>query len=284
MEELKDRVAVITGGASGIGLGIARSCVEAGMSVALFDVEQAALDQASQDFATRGKKVKTVQVDVSDRVAMEAAAEETLAAFGNVHVLCNNAGVGVGGSVLELSYDDWDWVLDVNLHGTINGIKAFVNHMCSHGEGGHIVNTASMAGQHPIRGVAPYVAAKYGVVGLSETMRLELAPEKIGVTVLCPGMIATNIFTCERNRPERLRSTTEDPGRVQPKPDEQLERLLENVMEPDVVGDMVVHAVRTDEPYIFTHPSFKEITDLRFKAINESYERWAAYRDSLGIQ
>jgi len=209
MKDVAGKVAFITGGASGMGLAMARSFSAAGMKVAIADIEQSALDRVKAEFAKTNAEVITLKVDVTDRDAMERAAQATEAAFGKVHVVCNNAGVAVGGALDAMTYKDWDWVMGVNLAGVINGVQTFVNRIKAHGEGGHFVNTASMAGQMAIPGLGVYNTTKYAVVGMSETMRADLAPYNIGVSVLCPGVVSTSIFNSGRNRPEDLQTETD---------------------------------------------------------------------------
>ena len=198
MRAVAGKTAFITGGASGIGLAMARSFSAAGMKVVIADIEQAALDTAQNEFEASNAEFLTVQVDVTDRDGMAAAAAATESRFGNVHVVCNNAGVAVGGRIDEMTYDDWDWVLGVNLNGVVNGVRTFVDRVKAHGEGGHFVNTASMAGHISIPGLGVYTASKFAVVGLSETMRPDLLGHNIGVSVLCPGM-STSIVRARRS-------------------------------------------------------------------------------------
>ncbi|HIE69762.1 MAG TPA: SDR family NAD(P)-dependent oxidoreductase, partial [Planctomycetes bacterium] len=274
------KVAFVTGGASGIGLAMARSFLAAGMKVAITDIEQAALDRVKDEFASSSAEVILLKVDVNDRDAMEQAALETEAAFGKVHVVCNNAGVSVGGQVDKMNYKDWDWVMGVNLDGVINGVQTFVNRIKAHGEGGHFVNTASMAGQMPIPGGSIYTTSKFAVVGMSEVMRIELARYNIGVSVLCPAGVTTNVAKSGRNRPANLKRETDTSrlslGKLS-------ETVMEDMLEASVIGDMVLEAILADDLYIFSHPHMKPIVDARSAAINESFARWAKYRDEHGI-
>ena len=173
MMDVAGKVAFITGGASGMGLAMAHSFAAAGMKVVIADIERAALDAALEEFASGNAEVIGLTVDVTNRDAMESAAVETEKAFGKVHVVCNNAGVAVGGRIDEMSYQDWDWVLGVNLGGVVNGVQTFVNRIKNHGEGGHIVNTASMAGHIAIPGLGVYNTSKFAVVGMSEVMKAD---------------------------------------------------------------------------------------------------------------
>ncbi|MBW2292422.1 MAG: SDR family NAD(P)-dependent oxidoreductase [Deltaproteobacteria bacterium] len=280
MKDIAGKVAFVTGGASGIGLAMARSLLAAGMKVAITDVEQAALDHVKDEFASSSAEVILLQVDVTDRDAMEQAAQETESAFGKVHVVCNNAGVSVGGRVDKMNYKDWDWVMGVNLDGVINGVQTFVGRIKAHGEGGHFVNTASMAGQMPIPGGSIYTTSKYAVVGMSEVMKTDLARYDIGVSVLCPGGVITNVGKSGRNRPADLRRESDNTrinlGKL-------TETVTDDMLDAAVIGDMVVAAILADDLYILSHPHLKPIVDARTAAINESFARWTEYRNDHGI-
>ncbi|MDE0224962.1 MAG: SDR family NAD(P)-dependent oxidoreductase [Gammaproteobacteria bacterium] len=281
MRDVAGKVAFVTGGASGIGLAMVRSFCAAGMKVAIADIEKRALDAAVASFAHSNAHVIGLRVDVTDRDAMAHAADETERAFGKVHVVCNNAGVGLAGPIEEVSYDDWDWVMGVNLHGVINGVQTFVPRIVAHGEGGHIVNTASLAGHVAVPGLSVYNTTKFAVVGLSETMRAELASQNIGVSVLCPGFVDTNIFTSERNRPDALRA---QPGSdPQPMNLEAYAKFLDGMLDPSIVGDMTLHAIQQDEAYIFTHPDIAAGASGRMESIQASVALWRQYLDERGI-
>ena len=289
MKDVAGKVAFITGGASGMGLAMARSFSAAGMKIAIADIEQRALDAVAAEFAASNADVLTLKLDVTDRDAMEQAAETTEKAFGKIHVVCNNAGVAVGGAVDEMSYKDWDWVVGVNLGGVINGIETFTRRIEAHGEGGHIVNTASMAGHIAIPGLSVYTTTKYAVVGMSESIRQDLAEKNIGVSVLCPGVVRTNIFDSGRNRPNELKGDKDTASNLlvsnlpQGERGSRISELLANALDPSVVGDMVLHAIINDEFYIFTHPEVKPATDARSAEMAASYARWAEYRQKHGI-
>jgi len=281
MNDITGKVGFVTGGASGIGLAIARSLLAAGMKVAITDIEQGALDLVKDEFAGSDAEVIFLKLDVTDRDAMEQAARETEAAFGNVHVVCNNAGVAVSGRVNRMDYKDWDWVMGVNLNGVINGVQTFVNRMVEHAEGGHFVNTASMDGQMPIPSGSIYTTSKYAVVGMSEVMRGDLARYNIGVSVLCPGGVTTNVANSGRNRPadlQRERDTAKlrGMGGLQ-------EAVMEDMLDASVIGDMVVAAILADDAYIFSHPGLKPVVDKRNAEINESFARWSQYRKDHSV-
>ena len=203
LEQLEGRVAVVTGAASGIGLAMATAFAAEGMRVVLSDIETGPLDAAVDTLRAEGRDVLGVQADVASWPDVEALAEATVEAFGGVHVVCNNAGVVKRARTWALTLDDWSWVLGVDLWGVIHGVKAFVPRMLEQGEGGHVVNTASMVGLLPVRNLATYDAAKMAVVGLSEALAMDLEDEgsDIGVSVLLPGFIATRITDSARNRP-----------------------------------------------------------------------------------
>lgn len=264
MQDVQGKCAFITGGASGIGLGMARAFAEAGMQVAIADIQSDALDGALDILRHSTNAVHGVVLDVTDRPAMARAADEVEEVFGKVHVLCNNAGVANRGWLDRASYDDWDWVLGVNLGGVINGVHSFVPRIKAHGEGGHVINTASMAGLAASVGNGVYCTSKFAVVGLSEGLRQELAPHKIGVSVLCPGSVATNFNTNSRNRPARFAT----PGMQLN--DEQLalmQRAFEAGSDPLEIGRLCVQAIKDDRAYILPHSEFKEGQRKRMEAI-----------------
>jgi NAD(P)-dependent dehydrogenase (short-subunit alcohol dehydrogenase family) len=262
MKEFQGKVAFITGGAAGIGLGMAQAFVGAGMKVAIADIRRDHLDEALAGF--RGSPaVHGIQMDVTDRGAMADAAEEVASVFGKVHILCNNTGVGVAGPLKLATYDDWDWVMGVTVGGTINGICTFLPRILAHGEGGHIVNTSSMAGILPHPGMGLYNTAKFAVVGLSESLREELAAENIGVSVLCPGPINTKIHEAERTRPPQFGNTglAETTKVLQKMKDHPL------FMDPGTVGKMVLDAILKNKMYILTHAEFGEGIRRRHAAV-----------------
>jgi len=259
VEQLEGKVAVVTGAASGMGRAFAERFVQEGMKVVLADVEAGALEQAVDELKEAGGEVIGVRTDVSHLEDVEALAARTIDAFGAVHVVCNNAGVESGATFADIPAETWDWVLGVDLLGTIYGIKTFLPLLREHAPDGHIVNTSSVAGLDSyFLTASPYVAAKHAVVGLSETLFHELAAggEQIGVSVLCPGMIATQMPWSERNRPDHVPSSLEHPSRAQ---------LIEittmgakHGMPPADVAELVVQAIREKRFYILTHPEMAE--------------------------
>jgi NAD(P)-dependent dehydrogenase (short-subunit alcohol dehydrogenase family) len=251
MKEVQGKVAVITGGAAGIGLGMAHAFVSAGMKVVIADIRRDHLDEALAGFGG-SLPVHGIQMDVTDRKAMADAADEVEHVFGKVHVLCNNTGVGVAGPLKLATYDDWDWVMGVTLGGTINGVRTFLPRILAHGEGGHIVNTSSMAGILPHPGMGLYNTAKFAVVGLSESLREELEAENVGISVLCPGPINTQIHEAEKTRPAQFaNSGLAETTKV-------LQKMKDNplFMDPGAVGEMVLDAILKNKMYILTHAEF----------------------------
>jgi len=286
MKDLAGKVAFITGGASGMGLAMAHSLSAAGMKVVIADIEQQALDAALKQFSDSNSEVIGICVDVTRREAMEQAAAETEAAFEKVHVVCNNAGVAVGGAMDTMTYKDWDWVMGVNLDGVVNGVQAFLPRIKAHGEGGYFVNTASMAGHIPVPSLGVYNTSKFAVVGMSEVMHMELAAHNIGVSVLCPGVVRTNIFASGRNRPDELTGAIDTAAALlqdEGGNEEQLAAMLASALDASAVGDMVLHAIQTDEFYIFTHPEFKDPVAARAAEMSASFDRWRAYRETHNI-
>ena len=270
MEHIEGKVAFITGGASGIGLGLAKVMVKAGMKVAIADIRQDHLDEAQAWFKANGQEanVLALQLDVTDRSGFARAAEKTVEAFGKVHVLANNAGMGIGGPLELAKYDDWDWGLGVLLGGVVNGIQTFLPHIRSHGEGGHIVNTSSMAAVVPIPNASIYITAKAALLGLSEAIRAELAPLNIGVSAFCPGPVQTNIRESGRTRPEKYRKDTgyaEFERRLEQRPNDPL------WMDPIECGERILRGIRRNDLYIFTHREFREGAAERFEAMLASF-------------
>ena len=256
MKQVEGKVAFITGGASGIGFGIAQAFLRSGMKVIIADVLQERLDEAARLLAQgTNRDFRIIKVDVTDRAMMAEAAADAERAFGKVHVLCNNAGVYGNLPIENASYADWDWVLGVNLGGVINGIVSFLPKMIAHGEGGHIVNTSSMAGIIPLPSTGGlYSTSKFAVRGLTESLRLALGVHNIGVSVLCPGMTRTRIMEAEQHRPGQGMETAVALGR-----DEWQSTFdMGGGMDPLELGERVLLGIQRNEAYILPHGEFKD--------------------------
>lgn len=250
MKDLNGRTAFVTGGASGIGLGMTRCFLHEGMNVVVADLSDEHLEQARAQLKPHGSRVHFLKLDVADRAEMARAADQAEAVFGKVHVLCNNAGVSSPIPMDEASFEDWDWILGVNLQGVINGIVSFLPRLKRHGEGGHIVNTSSIAGLVP----APpwggiYTTSKFAVHGLSGSLRLSVGKHNIGVSVLCPGATKSDVRRSELLRPERFRTQGHAPCAMP--------SLQEIGIEPEALGQRVVHAIRRNEFYVIAHAENK---------------------------
>jgi NAD(P)-dependent dehydrogenase (short-subunit alcohol dehydrogenase family) len=265
MKELKDRVAVITGAASGIGRGMAEAFVGAGMRVVLSDVERVPLEATTNSLRAKGADVHAVVADVSKAEAINSLAASTLEKYGAVHVLCNNAGVAV---VCRPSWtgtlEDWTWILGVNLMGVVHGIRTFLPIMIQQGEDAHIVNTSSMAGL--ITGASLYGASKSAVVSLSETVYLELVSGgfRPRVSVLCPGLVDSDIFHSERNRPAELSNTAWHPTEAS---QAAAREAFKRGLSPRVVGEHTLQAIRDERFYVLTHPEWTKHVEHRAKQI-----------------
>ena len=271
--QLAGRTAFVTGAASGIGFGIATALARAGVQVMLCDVEVEALEAAAARLATNAN-VDTVVADVSLKAELQRAAEATTARYGKIHILANNAGVGGGGCYGGWTDPGWDWTIGVNLMGVIWGVEIFGPLIERHGEGGHIVSTASIAGLIS-NGSSAYNVTKYGVVALSEGLRIELAPRGIGVSVLCPGLIRTRIVNSARNRPARFAgamSGAECGGPIGADLDT-LRDMIARGIDPVYVGELVREAIQHDWAYIFTDAQFEPLVDARFAAIKAGFDR-----------
>ena len=267
MDEFRGKVAVVTGAASGIGLGLARRFASEGMQVVMADIEEPALKVAADDLASDGTEVLAVTTDVSDADAVHALAAATFDRFGTAHIVCNNAGIGTGGAAWEVSDAQWRWIIGVNLMGVVHGIQAFVPRLIEQGEG-HVVNTASAAGLTTGPRMSPYFATKHAVVALSESLAADLSAvgADVGVSVLCPEWVRTRINESDRNRPDDV------PSFEEVRPDlagmrEMLNSLVESGLEPSAVADQVVDAIRLKRFYILTHPTTIEAVRQRFARI-----------------
>ena len=264
MKDVTGKTAFITGGASGIGFGMAQAFAAAGMNVAIADIEERALAEAEDSLAADGASVWSTVLDVTDRAAYAQAADGVEARFGKVHVICNNAGVSSRGPIERASYDDWDWVMGVNLDAVFNGIHTFLPRIKSHGEGGHVVNTSSIAGHIIGAGNGLYTATKFAVVALSETLRLELAVDDIGVTVVCPGAVKTRFNDSDRNRQTAFAHvgntmTAEQKALIC--------KSFDHGTEPRDLGEMILDAIRNNNLYVLPHTEFKPVIQARYEAV-----------------
>ena len=261
------KTAFITGGASGIGLGVAKSLAARGAQVILADLRPDHIETALKEFAggAQSNSVSAIEIDVTNREAYAGAAEKMQRDFGGVDILVNNAGVGVEGPILEAGYSDWNFGLGVNVYGVINGLQSFLPQMIAHGRGGHVVNTSSLAAavMMPEQFVI-YAAGKAAVLNLSENMRGPLSEKGIGMSVLLPGLVKSNIHETAQNRPAHLR---EDSGFCASEKSLSEREVGDNWMEPDDVGEMVANAILKDELYIVTHGEFKNRMRERAEAL-----------------
>jgi len=260
--EFNGKLAFITGGASGIGLGIARSLVERGASAVLADLRADHIEHARAAFEAAGRadRVAAVEMDVTDRAAFADAAAQ-MRDRGGVDILVNNAGVGVEGPILQAGHADWDWGLGVNLGGVVNGLQAFLPQMREHGRGGHVVNTASLAATIVMPGnFTIYAASKAAVLNLSENMRADLAEAGIGISVLCPGFVKSNIHESGQNRPAQFRAGS---GFAEAEQALSEREVGADWMEPETVGEMVAEAILANRLYVITHGEFKNLMERR---------------------
>jgi NAD(P)-dependent dehydrogenase (short-subunit alcohol dehydrogenase family) len=267
MQDLAGRVAVITGGASGIGLATARALAREKMQIVLADIEQGPLAAAVKEIEGLGVEALGVRTDVGDLTQVQALADKTWERFGGTHVVFNNAGVAVFGPIQDMKHEDWEWVLRVDLWGVIHGVEAFLNRMIAQKQGGHIVNTASFAGLTPNRGLGAYCVAKYGVVALSECLARDVKEHGIGVSVLCPMILATNIDHSERNRPAELGGAKAQ--RQQTNAEQQSMR--GRVLTPELAAEKVVQAIKSGELYIHTHEEARDFVRRRFERIDRAF-------------
>jgi NAD(P)-dependent dehydrogenase (short-subunit alcohol dehydrogenase family) len=269
MKDFQGKVAVVTGGASGIGRALAEKSAQLRMKVVLADVEAAALKQAEEEMKAAGADVLAVQTDVSKAEDVEALAQKAFDTYGAVHLLFNNAGVGAGTTIWESSLVDWRWVLGVNLWGVIHGVHFFVPRMLAQGSEGHIVNTASSAGLITSSGLGIYKVSKHGVVTLSETLELELRQRgaNLKVSVLCPEWVNTRILESERNRPAALQNSPQEMSPEVEAAIQAIRHVVETGIPASQVADTTFDAIRENIFYILTHPSTKFGVKLRMEGI-----------------
>lgn len=275
MKDLEGKVAFVTGAASGIGLATTTALAQAGVKVMMCDIEQDALDAAIADLRKTNADVDGVVADVSLKQQLQAAADATIERYGKVHILFNNAGVGGGRSYDSWSQAGWDWTMAVNVMGVVYGVEIFGPLIESHGEGGHIVSTASVAGLMSMSS-APYFASKYGVVALSEGLRVELEPRGIGVSVLCPGIVRTKIIDSGRNLQARFGADVDelfDPKDRENEAAQEFRARVEAGIDPLYVGELVREGIEKNWDYIVTDMEFEPIIRARFENIMAAYDR-----------
>jgi NAD(P)-dependent dehydrogenase (short-subunit alcohol dehydrogenase family) len=266
MIEFAGRTAFVTGGANGIGIGLVRALLAEGCKVAMADIRQESINRALA--MLDNNEVIGIEVDVSSRDGMAEAADKVEAQFGPVSLLFNNAGVNLFQTIEESSYTDWDWLMGVNLHGPINGVMTFVPRMIAHGEGGYIVNTASMAGWLASGSPGIYNTTKFAVRGMSESLRYSLAPHGIGVSCVCPGLVKSYIYASDDIRPDALK------GDAKPVNEDGVKRLAglhEVGMEPDVIAARILQGMREGQTYIFPMPDHKEELAEVFQEVLADY-------------
>ena len=269
LKDLAGKVAVITGGASGIGLGIAQALKAEGMQIVIADVEQGALDRAAAELGAVG-----LRCDVSSMDSVQALADQVLQRFGTIDVLCNNAGVGSNAPIAEMTASDWQWILGVNLMGVIHGARAFLPALKANSDGGWMVNTASMSGFRIVPGLGGYGVTKFGIMAFSETLALELEMEgsKVGVSILCPGPVHTNIKSSSRNRPGALGGGALQDMDLELSEDGRRLRW----MSAREAGDLVVRGIKDGDLYVLTHPEMGPMVEERHRTIEAAFKAAAA--------
>lgn len=270
LADVRGKTAFITGGSSGIGLGMAQAFSAAGMKVAFTYRQAAHRDAALATFAPVNAGVRAIALDTTDRAGFARALAEVREAFGNVHLLCNNAGVGVTAQASTCSFEDWDWAIDVNLTGVFNGIHTVLPHMLEHGEGGHLVTTSSSGGL--LAGtLGVYCTTKFAVMGLMESLRVEMQGRNVGVSLFCPGLVRTQIFDSERNRPAAHGGPRTPSGPPPGLPGSEVVDLMAGAMDPRAAGEKVLEGVRRNDLYILSHPEFAPAVRERYDAMAASF-------------
>jgi NAD(P)-dependent dehydrogenase (short-subunit alcohol dehydrogenase family) len=272
VKELSDRVAVVTGAGGGIGAALAEALAEEGMHVVVADLDGDAVERVADEVRGRGRRALAVATDVSKREALDELARRTWDEFGACHLLCNNAGVLVLGPLEERSDLDWQWVIGVNLLGVVHGIQAFVPRMLRQEGEGHIVNTASISGLVAFPLVGVYSTTKYAVVGLSESLRADLAKHGIGVSVLCPGGVQTRILQSSRNRPAELGGAPRAVGTARAVAGS-LGVGEDELIDPPEVARAVIAGVLANDPFIMTHPRYRALLEERHLVLMEACDR-----------
>lgn len=274
MRNLAGRNAVVTGAASGIGLGISRALAGAGVNLVLADIEQEPLDRAAMEIASRGVTALGIRLDVSDAADVERVAKDVAARLAPLHILVNNAGVTFAGQrLLDVPQQQWDWIFGVNVFGTLNCLRSFLPLIRAHGEGGHVVNTASIGGLqvNPVLRNGPYAMSKYAVVALSETLALDLEGSGIGISVFCPALVATDLLRSSARRPARFG------GPYRPELPRQPPAMPTRAISADEAGQRVLRAIEDDEFFVFTHPETRAWLEERHGRLIRGFDRTDAY-------
>ena len=274
MNNYKNKTAVISGGAEGIGFAIAKAMGQQGMNIVLGDIDPTQLGKAQHELQEQGISVLAVTMDVTDPTQWQSIGQQAIERFGKVHMLVNNAGVASApGPIEETNHKDWSWVIDVNLKGVIYGAEAIVPLIKEHAEGGWVINVASMAGMLGIPYAGAYTATKVAVVGMSEAWHFELAKHNIHVSALCPAFVKTRIHLYHRNRQaEHIDQQRQTTSAAAPKHNAAQE-LVENGIPADLVAQRVVEALNAKELYIFTHPAQRKAVQQRSQAIDDAFAR-----------
>ena len=275
MFKFEGRTAVISGGAEGIGLSIAKALGEQKMNIVLADIDEKNLLKSTAELESLGIPVLAALLDVADEMQWKSVAEKAVERFGKVHMVVNNAGVGGdSGPIENQETEGWQWALGVNLMGVVYGAKVITPLIKDHGEGGWILNVSSMAGMGGVPYSGAYTASKAAVVALSESWAAELQDKRIGVSVLCPAFVQTRIYDSERNRPDKYKSENyqiENESSFS----KQTKQMVKDGIDVSIVGKRVVEAINHGELYIFTHPNYRQVNQERFNGIDEAFARSA---------
>jgi NAD(P)-dependent dehydrogenase (short-subunit alcohol dehydrogenase family) len=268
MDDFKGRIAVVTGGGSGIGAAMARAFAREGAKIVLADVDRAGMERVAGEIEKSGGEAIAVETDVTSLAAVEKLAERTVERFGAAHIVCNNAGVGIFGPVASATHKDWQWLMNVNVWGVVHGIEVFLPRLIAQQQGGHIVNTASMAGIAGMPSLGVYCATKFAVVGLTESLHRELQGTGIGASVLCPMIVNTNINQSERGRPKELQNPAHGAPTLQ-----EAQFTQTRAIEAPAVAERVVQAIRENALYIFTHKESGDIVRHRAQRLEKAAAR-----------
>ena len=264
IRDLKGKTAVVTGGGSGIGEGLCRRFSAAGMNVVVADIDLPRAQRVAESLSAGDPRAVAHECDVSKRAEIEALVDASISRFGDIHVVCNNAGIFFGGKMSEFTEGDWEWTMSVNLMGVVHGSTLFAEHMVERGSG-HIVNTASIGGWAPDPNCAPYTTSKFAVVGFSEALRRDLEPKGVGVSILCPGPVATGMADADRLRPEHVGKSPASSRAAIP--------VMQIGMPPEDVGDLVITGIGENSTYIFTHPDFGAAFEPRIEEMRRALAR-----------